>query len=197
MEPLIATIMGWGPNWAPKGWSLCNGQLLSIAQNSALFSIIGTTYGGDGTTTFALPDLRGRAAVGWGQGPGLSNYALGESTGTERHTLTTEQMPTHSHMALASSMQATFPASRAMGTSATPENGMVPATLGGTVPGSTFSGTVYADYSSADTVPLHPTPVTGDLYIGNTGGNLPFSIVQPVLAISMIIALVGIFPSRS
>jgi microcystin-dependent protein len=96
-EPFIGQIMLFGGNFAPVGWALCNGQLMSIAQNTALFPILGTTYGGNGTTTFALPDLRGRAAVGFGQGPGLSNYDLGQSTGSEMVTLTVAQIPAHSH----------------------------------------------------------------------------------------------------
>ena len=100
-EPFLGQIMLVGFNFAPVGWALCNGQILSITQNTALFSLLGTTYGGNGTTTFALPDLRGRAAVGFGQGPGLSNYDLGQSTGTETVTLTVGQMPAHNHMVAA------------------------------------------------------------------------------------------------
>ena len=90
-----------GFNFAPQGWAFCNGQLLSISQNTALFSLLGTTYGGNGTTNFALPDLRGRAAVDFGQGPGLSNYDLGQSTGSETVTLTVGQIPAHSHLVAA------------------------------------------------------------------------------------------------
>src|SRR5438270_2669849 len=96
-EPFLGEIRMFGGNFAPRGWSLCNGQLLPIAQNTALFSLLGTTYGGNGQTTFALPDLRGRVPLHWGQGPGLSNYDLGEQTGTESVTLLSTQMPAHSH----------------------------------------------------------------------------------------------------
>ena len=96
-EPFLGEIVMFAGNFAPRGWAFCNGQLLPISQNTALFSILGTTYGGNGQTTFALPDLRGRAPVHAGQGPGLSNYALGESTGVESITLTTGQMPAHQH----------------------------------------------------------------------------------------------------
>lgn len=96
-EPFIGEIMLFAGNFEPKGWAFCDGRLLPIAQHTALFSILGTTYGGDGKTTFALPDLRGRAPIGQGQGPGLSNYSLGEMGGQESVTLTAAQMPAHNH----------------------------------------------------------------------------------------------------
>src|SRR5512140_216933 len=95
--PFIGEIVMFAGNFAPRSWALCNGQLLPIAQNTALFSILGTTYGGDGRTTFALPDLRGRVPVHPGQGPGLSNYVLGEMAGTENTTLLINNMPAHNH----------------------------------------------------------------------------------------------------
>jgi microcystin-dependent protein len=97
MEPFIGQIMLFAGNFAPRGWALCNGQLLAIAQYSALFSILGTTYGGNGQTTFALPDLRGRAPIHFGQGPGLSNYDLGQHGGAESVTLTPANLPPHTH----------------------------------------------------------------------------------------------------
>src|SRR5688572_5350285 len=96
-EPFIGEIIMFAGNFAPRGWAFCSGQLLSIAQNTALFSILGTTYGGNGQTTFALPDLRGRCPVHQGQGPGLSNYSLGQVGGTESVTLIASQLPPHSH----------------------------------------------------------------------------------------------------
>src|SRR5215475_4971153 len=96
-EPFLGQIMLVPYNFAPRGWAFCNGQLLSISQNTALFSLLGTTYGGNGQTTFALPDLRGRVPLSSGQGPGLSNYNLGQSGGQETVTLTGNQMPAHQH----------------------------------------------------------------------------------------------------
>src|SRR3954468_23228168 len=96
-EPFLGEIRMFGGNFAPRGWAFCNGQILSIAQNTALFSLLGTTYGGNGQTTFGLPDLRGRVAVSAGQGPGLSNYSLGELAGSESVTLTSANMPAHNH----------------------------------------------------------------------------------------------------
>ena len=100
VEPYIAEIVLFGGNFAPRGWAFCDGSLLSIAQNTALFSLLGTTYGGNGQTTFALPDLRGRVAIHAGQGPGLTPRDLGESFGTEQVTLTVAQLPAHSHSVL-------------------------------------------------------------------------------------------------
>jgi len=96
-EPFIGEIRAFGFNFAPRGWATCSGQILSISQNTALFALLGTTYGGNGQTTFALPDLRGRVAVGMGQGPGLSSKTLGEVSGQEAHTLTANEMPAHTH----------------------------------------------------------------------------------------------------
>src|SRR5690242_20983611 len=97
MEGTIAEIRMFAGNFAPRNWAFCASQILSIAQNTALFSLLGTTYGGNGQTTFALPDFRGRTPVGWGQGPGLSNYDLGQVGGTETSTLTVQTMPAHTH----------------------------------------------------------------------------------------------------
>src|SRR5205809_449207 len=102
MDPLLGEIRMFGGNFAPRGWALCNGQLLSIAQNTALFSILGVTYGGNGQTTFGLPNLQGRVAMHWGQGPGLSPHTLGETAGAETVTLLSTQMPMHTHTLSAS-----------------------------------------------------------------------------------------------
>jgi microcystin-dependent protein len=165
-EPFYGEIVMFAGNFAPRGWAFCNGQLLSIAQNTALFSILGTTYGGNGVTTFALPDLRGRAPMHFGQGPGLSNRNLGEQDGTETVALTQQQMPSHTHTLNGST--------GAVNT--TRPTGAVPAKGG--------------SYSTAspDTQMTPPALV---------GGSQPHDNMQPSLAVSFIIALEGIFPSRN
>ncbi|KAA2238902.1 phage tail protein [Chitinophaga agrisoli] len=196
MEPYLAMIMAFGGNFQIRGWLFCNGQILSIAQNTALFSILGTTYGGNGQTTFALPDLRGRAAVGWGQAPGLGNYSLGEVTGTTSTTLTIGNMPAHNHVADLSQATSIPSASTAPGTTSTPANNMVPAKLPnqGTGPGA-LPITGYA--AQDNTTTLAPGKVGGTIQIGISGGTQPFSIQNPILAISYLIATAGIFPSRN
>jgi microcystin-dependent protein len=176
-EPFLGQIMLVGFNFAPQGWAFCNGQLLSISQNTALFSLLGTTYGGNGTTNFALPDLRGRAAVGFGQGPGLSNYDLGQSTGSEMVTLTVGQMPAHNHLVAANAATAT--ASSPGGAD------LAQSDLRGTGAVNTYS------------TPPMSAPVTLDpATVQPSGGSGPHPNIQPVLALNYIIALQGIFPSR-
>lgn len=168
MEPLIGTIIMFAGNFAPRGWALCDGQLLAISQNSALFSILGTTYGGDGRTTFALPDLRGRVPLHPGNGPGLSQYRLGERTGTEQVTLTSANLPPHTH---------------SLSASTAPSNDDTPV-------GNSFAGGEFYVSSS-------PNAAMNPASIGSTGNGQGFDVVQPVLGINFIIALEGIFPSRS
>jgi microcystin-dependent protein len=170
-EPFIGEIQLVGFNFAPIGWATCSGQLVAISQNEALFTLIGTTYGGDGQQTFALPDLRGRRIVGAGQGPGLSNYVNGQVGGEESVTLTLVQMPQHSHTPNASS---------APGTSLTPAGNYW------------ASQTATALYSNAPA----PANMAAGL-IGNAGGNQPHDNMQPYLVMNYIIALEGIYPSRN
>lgn len=170
-------------NFAPRGWAFCQGQILSIAQNTALFSLLGTTYGGNGQTTFALPDLRGRVPNSAGQGPGLSSYDLGQQGGTETHTLTTAEMPLHTHTATATStlnVSTTF---------ATQKYPVVGAVFG------KAAAQIYCPAGTSTTIPLAGagTVVTNAL----TGGSQPHSILQPYLTLNFIIALEGIFPSRN
>jgi microcystin-dependent protein len=171
-EPFLGMIATFGFTFAPRGWAFCNGQLLSIAQNTALFSLLGTTYGGDGQTTFALPNLQSRLPLHFGQGPGLSSYALGEATGTEGVTLTQNTMPSHNHLS-------TTPATAADGTSIDPAAGAV---LG--------AGTSIYIVAAAN-IQMSPTPTS------LTGGSQPFSDIQPILAINFCIALEGLYPSRN
>ena len=131
-EPFIGTIQGFGFNFAPRGWGNCNGALLPINQNTSLFSLLGTTYGGDGRTNFALPDLRGRSALNMGQGPGLQNYRQGVRGGTEKTTMTTAQMPAHNHQMPAHNHQL-----RATTAMHTPATHVAIATLSGSTPACT------------------------------------------------------------
>jgi microcystin-dependent protein len=175
-EPFIGQVMMFAGNFAPRGWAFCQGQLLSIAQNTALFSILGTTYGGNGQTTFALPDLRGRYPMQPGQGPGLSPRTLGEQGGSETVTLISTQMPahTHSHTAFAEA-----------GDSISPQGNF---NAGLTLSGSGTQESLYA--SSANTT-MNPAS------IGVAGGSQPHNNMPPFLCINFIIALEGIFPSRN
>jgi microcystin-dependent protein len=177
MEGTIAEIRMFAGNFAPRNWAFCAGQIMSISQNTALFSLLGTTYGGNGQTTFALPDLRGRVPVGTGQGPGLPNMTLGQVAGEPTHTLLTTEIPAHTHALNASTNGPTVnTASGNLLASQSRSNG-------GTMPN------VYAPNSSQVGM--------GSLAIGATGGNQPFSIMQPYLGMNYIICLFGIFPSRN
>ena len=202
MDPFIGEIVLFAGNFAPRAWALCDGQLLAINSHSALFSILGTTYGGDGRTTFALPDLRGRTPVHPGHGPGLSDYDLGERGGTERVTLTVNQMPSHSHIANVT-QPAGLPAAGTIkcggaGTlnvakdnyPAAPPNVGLNAVNAYT---NTATTTMAADAVSVDLSGLPAPNVT----IFNNGGSQYHTNIQPFLGINYIIALQGIFPSRN
>lgn len=171
-EPFLGEIKLVPYNFAPQGWAFAAGQILSIAQNTALFALIGTMYGGDGQTTFALPDLQGRAVLGEGQGPGLSPYVTGQRGGTESVTLNVGHLPSHGH---------TVAASSSLSNQSTPTNehiGTAPLGLGN-VYGTSIGGLMPANA------------------VGNSGQGLPHENRQPFLAMYYIIALEGIFPSRS
>jgi microcystin-dependent protein len=193
-EPYLAMICVFGFNFAPTGWALCNGALLSIAQNSAVFSLVGVTYGGNGQTTFAIPDLRGRVPVGIGQSPGLSQYDWGQMGGVESVTLTTSQIPMHTH-AMTHTLTAAPKASTQAATSNVPAAINVPAalpTIGAGVNTFTVNG-----YNTAPDVTLLPADVSGSIVAGVSGGSQPHSILQPYLAVNYCLAMQGIYPSRS
>lgn len=171
-EPFIGQIMCAGFNFAPQGWAELNGQLLSISQNTALFSLIGTTYGGNGQSTFGLPDMRGRTLLHAGQGPGLSPRVQGEVSGTEDTTLAIANMPPHAH-------------SFAPMGSANDANSVSPA---GKVAASKARTTLYTDPVNIVTEAAGTT--------GATGNGLPFNNMQPYLTVKCFMALEGIFPSR-
>lgn len=194
-EPIMAAIIIFGGNFEPRGWAFCMGQIYSIAQNTALFSLLGTTYGGNGQTTFALPDLRGRVAVGQGQGPGLPMYNLGEIGGAPTHTLIITEMPAHNHTAVPNLTSAPS-ASTAAATANTPASTLVPATL--PVLGSGPAAQTIKGYAQADgSTTLASVPVSGSVAIGIAGGSQPFNIMQPYLGMNYIIAIEGTYPSRN
>lgn len=169
MDPYLGEIRCFGFGFAPVGWMLCNGQVLSISQNTALFSLLGTMYGGNGTTTFALPDLRGRVPIAFGQGSGLSPYDQGEVGGAEQVTLQAGQLPAHSHTVGAS----------ATATTKSPAGAVPAATPGG------------SSYGTTVDLAMSPGMVSG----GGPGG--PHENRQPFLVLNWCIAVQGIYPSRS
>jgi microcystin-dependent protein len=187
MDVFLSTIFIWPPNFAPLGWALCAGQLLSINQNTALFSLLGTTYGGDGVTTFGLPDLRSRVPVGAGQGTGLSPYSLGQTGGTENVSLNINTLASHTHQA--TGLSATVPAVTTGGTTNQPSPSVVLAapTDAARNPLNIYSG-------AAANQSLGPGTVTGS--VAPAGGGQPHPNLQPYQALNYIIALQGIYPSR-
>ncbi len=178
-DPFVAEIRIFPFNFAPKGWAFCDGQLLPISQNTALFSLLGTTYGGDGKSTFALPDLQGSAPMHPGQGPGLSLYDLGQAGGEPFVTLLESEIPAHNHSVLTLTSPATAFAPAANGTSA----------LARSVGGNAFNATL-ANVNTPD-APLASTA------LGPAGSNLPHNSMQPYLTLNFCIAMQGIFPPRT
>lgn len=190
MEPFIGMIALMGFNYAPRGWAYCDGLTLSIAQNTALFSLLGVNFGGNGQTTFQLPDLRGRTAVGMGQGPGLSNYTIGQSGGQEAVTLVTTQIPSHVHPA--AGLTVTMSASSNPGTESVPGTNGANA-LGASIGNGGRPSDLYVNATPA--VNLQGAGITGNTAMA--GGNQPHENRAPYLALNYVIALQGIFPSRS
>lgn len=170
-EPFIGEIRLFGFNFAPTGWATCSGQLLPISQNVALFSLLGTQFGGDGKTNFALPDLRGRVPVSQGQGSGLSSYVIGEVVGTETVTLSAAQLPSHNHLVRANDNKGTL---------------------------KTAAGNVLA-LGKKDEFATAPdsSTVMNSAMIESAGDDEAFEILQPLLVVNACIALSGVFPSRS
>jgi len=173
-DPFIGEIKMVGFNFAPRGWALCSGQLLQIAQNTALFSILGTTYGGDGRTTFGLPDLQGRSPMHAGNGPGLSSRILGQQTGAESVTLSGAQAAAHAH---------TWQVADELGNQTTPAGNALarsPTGRGG-----------YLLYGPGPTAAMAPEVVA------DAGGGQAHNNMQPALVVNFVIALEGVFPSRN
>ncbi|MBT8262232.1 MAG: tail fiber protein [Bacteroidia bacterium] len=172
MDGVLAVIWMFGGNFAPRGWALCDGQLLSINQNQALFSLLGTTYGGDGRTTFGLPELRGRVPMHAGNGPGLTPRPLGQRSGVETVTLTTAQIPGHIH----------------------PTQVQVSNTDGEE---DTVSGKIISNHAGAFNEDAVPGQLLGGVNGGSAGGNQSHTNIQPFNTVNFVICLQGIFPSRS
>ncbi|MBU6488131.1 MAG: tail fiber protein [Burkholderiales bacterium] len=201
-DPFLGEIRMAGFNFAPTGWAQCQGQLIAISQNQALFSLLGTFYGGNGVSNFQLPDLRGRAPVGIGQGLGLTNIDIGESSGTENITLTTANMPQHTHVATVTGGGAVTGSISIPATTSTQGEGGTPGT--NTVLGPCAAGGRPASlYSTAtdNVTSLKPFNVSlqasaPTVENGTMGGSAPFASRNPYLGINFIIALQGIFPSR-
>jgi len=169
--PFVGQIEMFAGNFAPVGWMFCEGQLLSISENPTLFNLIGTTYGGDGVQTFALPDLRGRVIISAGQGPGLSNYVIGQTGGAETVTLTQAQLPPHGHALYADSMS-----------------------------GASDNPTGHLPANSPDGIPsygIHPVRAVTNAALQSSGAGQPHNNVKPYLVIRYIIAIVGVYPSQN
>jgi microcystin-dependent protein len=175
-DPFVGEIQAVPYAFAPKGWAMCDGQLLPISQNTALFSLLGTTYGGNGTSNFALPNFQGCSAIFWGQGPGLSLYDEGQTGGEVNVTLLQSEMPIHGH---------SVNVVDAPGTQNSP---------GGALLGKARFGKAY-DYQYGPVPANGPTMSTGAL--ANAGGSLPHNNMPPYTVVNFIIALQGIFPARS
>ncbi|MCR9121897.1 MAG: tail fiber protein [Phyllobacteriaceae bacterium] len=172
-EPFVAEIRIFAGNFAPRGWAFCDGQLLPISQNTALFSLIGTTYGGDGRSTTALPNMQGRVPMHPGRGPGLTSRRLGQRGGVEMVTLSEAQMPQHTHTMMSDGFPGSF---------------QVPAANRGMARSS--GGFAYHSNSSANIVNM------ADAVLETTGGSQAHNNLQPFLVMNFIIALVGLYPSR-
>ena len=179
-SPFVAEIRMFGFNFAPTGWATCDGQLLPISQNTALFSLLGTFYGGDGKSTFALPNLQGSAAIHEGQGQGLAQYFLGQQGGSEAITLLTSEMPAHNH---------SFQVTTSTGTTNASANNQ----LGKGASGNPVSGLTQAKIyaTAAPAQPLDPQA------LALAGGSLPHNNMMPYLTVNFCIAMQGVFPPRT
>ncbi|BCV47207.1 phage tail protein [Shewanella algae] len=189
-DNFIGEIRMVGFNYAPPGWALCAGQIMSISSNTALFSLLGTTYGGDGRTTFQLPDLRGRVPVSFGQSPGTSFYNQGMMLGAEHTNLTIAQLPAHSHAI--DSINASVSPLASTGSGTTDEPGP------DTVPAKIASGlNALEAYSTTADTSMQPSPVSLDGNTNTTGNSDTVDLRQPLTVVNFIIALQGIYPPRT
>lgn len=197
-EAYIGEIRMFGGNFAISQWQMCNGQLIAIAQNQALFAIIGTYYGGNGTTNFALPDFRGRVPIHQGTGPGQPNYVIGQSGGTSQVTLSVNNLPPHNHATFANptSTGITIQGGSGTGNATTPGGNYLSGKTSGTT--GLSSGELYCTTAGAAGA-LNPASLSipANLTTGLTGGSAPVPIMPPYLTVTFLIALFGIFPSRN
>lgn len=225
MEPFIGQVMIWSGNFQPRGWAYCDGRILSISSNTALFSLLGTEYGGDGRTTFALPDFRGRVHVGSGQGPGLSGYRVAQQGGREKVTLTTQQLTSHTHTlhgsvagvvtgTVSGKVTATLTPEIPLGSGVSTQAGPGLLADGSAKTGagrdavsipfyttetgsSVMAGTPIDVDQDVNLTPALSVAVSQDLAVADNGGGQAFDIRQPYLAMNYIIALEGLYPERS
>ncbi|MFN0200395.1 MAG: phage tail protein [Bacteroidia bacterium] len=174
MEGYIAQIKLFAPDFAPRNWALCQGQIMNIAQNAALFSLLGTTYGGNGSTTFALPDFRGRTPIGTG-----NSHVLGEMSGTDTMTLTSANLPAHTH-----TISGTVNTKASSGST-------------NEAPAGAYWGTGANNYANAKNGTMNAGAVSPSLNVANAGNNQPINNAQPSLCMNFIICLYGMFPSRN
>jgi microcystin-dependent protein len=179
-QPYVGQVIMFGGNFAPAGWMTCSGQLLPISEYETLFNLIGTTYGGDGQSTFGLPDLQGRVPIHNGQGSGLSNYVIGQKAGTETVTLTIQQIPSHNHL---------------IGVPSAPANQSVPA--GNTILANENSNAPGGGNAFTYAAAGGPQTAMFANSIANAGSNQPHNNIQPVMAVTYCISLFGIFPSQN
>ncbi len=182
MEVFIGTIQPFAFNFAPRNWALCNGQIMPIAQNTTMFALLGTTFGGNGQSTFGLPNLQGRMPIGMGQGPGLPDYSIGEASGSPSTVLTSNQMPSHTHAVQVQVGGA--PSNPAVAPSATNQF------LAASSAGGPLAAAIWSDALSS------PANM-GGVQAGLAGGNQPMDIMNPYLALNFSIAILGLFPSRN
>ncbi|MBC9933039.1 phage tail protein [Chitinophaga qingshengii] len=196
MDPILAMVFAFGGNFAPVGYALCNGALMAISQNQALFALLGTTYGGNGQVTFGLPNLQGRSIIGTGQSTASGvNYFVGNMGGVENVTLTSANLPIHTHRIDLTKLQVSIPASNAAGTSSTPGPTMVPAALP-TIGAGPNSLPIKGYSDATPNTTLLPFKGNGELISDPAGSNMPIPIQSPFLAMTYIIATQGIYPSR-
>lgn len=195
MEVYMGTVMTFGFNFAPYGWALCNGQIMNIQQYQALFTLLGTVYGGNGTQTFGLPNLQSRLPIGQGTGPGLSTRVMGENSGTETIIATLSNLPNHTHTLSGITANTTVQLANPASNPAT-----VPTTTNayiGTSGGGPGSANIYSDAQGASPVPLKGVATTVSGTVSPTGTGLPMDSMNPYLVLNFSIALQGLFPTRN